>query len=160
MAEPHFAGDDDLPRALRRERDARDREQREREQRERDAAMAAQHQPYPQQPYPQPGSQTGYGPDVSHHDYAHPDQSSLYPMPGSGVVNRLEIPFLHLVWFFVKAVFAAIPALLLLTALLFAGGQVLKRFFPDLRHFEIIIKSADQDGAAVARPAPPAATKK
>ena len=157
MAEPHFAGDDDLPRALRRERDARDREQRDREQRERDGAMAAQHQPYPQ-----PSSQAGYGPDVSHHDYAHADQSSLYPMPSAGVVNRLEIPFLHLVWFCVKAVFAAIPALLLLSALLFAGGQVLKRFFPDLRHFEIIIKSADQDGvgAPVARPPPPAGAKK
>ncbi len=152
MAEPHFAGDDDLPRTLRRERDARERD---REQRERDAALAAQHQPYPQ-----PGSQSGFGPDAGHHDYANPDQASLYPMPGSGVVNRLEIPFLHLVWFFVKAVFAAIPALLLLTALLFGGGQVLKRFFPDFRHFEIVIKSTEQDSPAPTRPAPPAASKK
>ena len=136
MAEPHFASDDDLPRTLRRERDARERE---REQRDREAAMAAQSQPYPQ---------PGYG-----------QQEYAGEMPGSGIVNRLEIPFFHLVWFFVKAVFAAIPALLLLTALLFAGGQVLKRFFPDLRHFEIIIKSADTEQAAppVARtPAAPA----
>lgn len=146
MADPHFAGDDDLPRALRRERDSREREQRERE-----AAMAAQHQPYPQ---------SGYGTDMSHQDYANPDQASLYPIAGSGVVNRLEIPFLHLVWFFMKAVFAAIPAVLLLAGLLFAGGQVLKRFYPDLRHFEIIIRSPDQAGETVGRPAPPAAAKK
>ena len=80
-------------------------------------------------------------------------------MPGTGTVNRLEIPFFHLMWFFVKAVFAAIPALLLLTALLFAGGQVLKRFFPDLRHFVIIIKSADTEPAPVARTSPPAAKR-
>lgn len=139
MAEPHFASDDDLPRTLRRERDARERE---REQRDRDAAMAAQSQPYPQPGYQQ--------------DYAGSE-----PMPGAGTVNRLEIPFFHLVWFFVKAVFAAIPALLLLTGLLFAGGQVLKRFAPDLRHFEIIIKSADTEPAAPAttRPAPAPAKK-
>lgn len=135
MAEPHFAGDDDLPRTLRRERDARERE---REQRDRDAAMAAQ-----AQPYPQPGLQTQ---DYGRHDYPGAD---AYPMPGSGVVNRLEIPFTHLVWFFVKAVFAAIPALLLLTALMFAGGQVLKTFFPSFRHFEIIVKSTD----AIVKPA-------
>ena len=144
MAEPHFASDDDLPRTLRRERDARERE---REQRERDAAMAAQ-----SQPYPQPGFQQ--------QDYGNPDQA-LYPLPGSGTVNRLEIPFFHLVWFFVKAVFAAIPALLLLTALLFAGGQVLKRFFPDLRHFEIIVTSADTEPVArdAVRAAPAPAKK-
>lgn len=144
MAEPHFASDDDLPRTLRRERDARERE---REQRERDAALAAQAQPYPQPGFSQ--------------DYAGADQSTLYPVPGSGIVNRLEIPFFHLVWFFVKAVFAAIPAVLLLTALLFVGGQVLKRFFPDLRHFEIIIKSAETDvaPAPAARTTQPAAKK-
>ena len=145
MAEPHFASDDDLPRTLRRERDARERE---REQRDRDAAMAAQ-----SQPYPQPGFQQ--------QDYGNPDSASLYPVPGSGTVNRLEIPFFHLVWFFVKAVFAAIPALLLLSALLFAGGQVLKRFYPELRHFEIIVKSADTEPAVRdAVRAPPAAAKR
>ena len=135
MAEPHFAGDDDLPRTLRRERDARERE---REQRDRDAAMAAQ-----AQPYPQPGYQG--------QDYGRQDDA--YPMPGSGVVNRLEIPFNHLVWFFIKSVFAAVPALLLLTALLFVGGQILKNFFPGFRHFEIVVKSTDEP----AKPAAPAA---
>ena len=130
MAEPHFAGDDDLPRTLRRERDARERE---REQRDRDAAMAAQAQPYPQPGFP---SQ-----DYGRQDYPSAD---AYPMPGSGVVNRLEIPFTHLVWFFIKAVFAAIPALLLLTALMFAGGQALKMFFPWARHFEIKVNSIEE----------------
>ena len=132
MAEPHFASDDDLPRTLRRERDARERE---REQRERDAALAAQAQPYPQ---------PGYGgQDYAQPAYSASDQSHNFGGHSDGTVSRLDIPFLHLVWFFVKAVFAAIPALLILTALLFGGGLILKRFFPDLRHFEIVIKSAD-----------------
>ncbi len=145
MAEPHFAGDDDLPRTLRRERDARERE---REQRDRDAAMAAQ-----AQPYPQPGYQAQ---DYGRQDYANAD---AYPMPGSGVVNRLEIPFTHLVWFFVKAVFAAVPALLLLAALLFGGGLVLKYQFPWLRHFEIIVRSPD-DSAKPAAPVVPVVPSK
>jgi len=57
-------------------------------------------------------------------------------------VTRLKIPFLHLVLFFMKAVLAAIPALILLTVLLWGLGQGLKAFFPALRHFEIIVKSA------------------
>ena len=152
MADPHFAGDDDLPRALRRERDSREREQRERE-----AAMAAQHQPYPQ---------SGYGTDMSHQDYANPDQASLYPIAGSGVVNRLEIPFLHLVWFFMKAVFAAIPAVLLLIALLWGGSQIVKRLRPELMQFEVkfymgpVNPSALNDAGNAALPGAPPATKR
>lgn len=158
MAEPHFANDDDLPRTLRRERDARERE---REQRERDAAMAAQAQPYPQHGYgTQDYVQPAYSAPAQSNTYG---QLNTYGSQSDGTVSRLEIPFLHLVWFFVKAVFAAIPALLILTALLFAGGQILKRFFPDLRHFEIVIKSADGGAATKDAPrpgAPPAATAK
>lgn len=126
MAEPRFADDDDdLPRTLRRERDAREREMREMREREMAAADegygAAGPQPYPTQPY-------GY-------DYV--------PMGTSGVtVTRLRIPFMHLMFFFMKAVVAAIPALILLTVLLWGMGQGLKAFMPGLRHFEIIVKSA------------------
>ncbi len=123
MAEPRFADDDDdLPRTLRRERDARDREMREREMPPADEGYApAGAQPYPAQPY-------GY-------DYA--------PAGDGGVtVTRLKIPFVHLMAFCMKAVLAAIPALILLTVLLWGMGQGLKAFFPELRHFEIVIKTA------------------
>ncbi|MGD9802953.1 MAG: hypothetical protein AB7E81_01975 [Hyphomicrobiaceae bacterium] len=135
MAEPRFADDDDLPRTLRRERDAREarardareREAREREMREREAASvddafdASPVQPYPAQPY-------GY-------DYT---PSNI----GGVTVTRLKLPFMHLMFFFMKAVVAAIPALILLTVLLWGMGQGLKAFMPGLRHFEIIVKSA------------------
>jgi hypothetical protein len=121
MAEPRFADDDDLPRTLRRERDAREREMREREAASIDEGFgAAGAQAYPAQPY-------GY-------DYM--------PAGHNGVtVTRLRIPFVHLMLFFLKAVVAAIPALILLTVLLWGMGQGLKAFVPGLRHFEIIVKS-------------------
>jgi len=127
MAEPRFADEhDDLPRTLRRERDAREREQREREMREREMATpdegfgAAGAQPFPAQSY-------GY---------------EYRPAPNGGVtVTRLKIPFVHLMLFFIKAVLAAIPALIVLTFLLWGLGQGLKAFVPWLRHFEIIVKS-------------------
>lgn len=122
MAEPRFADDDDLPRTLRRERDARERELRERE-------LATEEE----------GTGQG-GPQA----YASQTYGYDYPPAGDGsvTVTRLKIPFLHLVAFFMKAVVAAIPALILLTVLLWGLGQGLKAFFPALRHFEIIVKSA------------------
>jgi hypothetical protein len=123
MAEPRFAeDDDDLPRTLRRERDARERELRERE-------MAP--------------AEDGYG-QAGPQAYGSPTYGYDYPPAGDGsvTVTRLKIPFLHLVAFFMKAVLAAIPALVLLTVLLWGLGQGLKAFFPALRHFEIIVKSA------------------
>jgi hypothetical protein len=127
MAEPRFADDDDLPRTLRRERDAREARAREREAREREAtpvddAFAAS----PAQSY----AERSYG-----YDYT--------PSGDDGVtVTQLRLPFMHLMFFFIKAVVAAIPALILLTVLLWGMGQGLKAFMPGLRHFEIIVKSA------------------
>jgi hypothetical protein len=124
MAEPRFADDDDLPRTLRRERDAREREMREREKAAAAAAEesfgAAGTHPFPSQPY--------------RYDYTPTGNSSV-------TVTRLRIPFLHLMFFFMKAVVAAIPALILLTVILWGMGQGLKAFLPGLRHFEIIVKS-------------------
>jgi hypothetical protein len=121
MAEPRFADDDDLPRTLRREREAREREMRERE--------------LPDM------SEDGFGSGAQRR----PAQSYAHDYGASGgrtgVVTRLEIPFGHLVKFFLKAVVAAIPALILLTVLLWGMGQGLKAFFPQFRHFEIVIKS-------------------
>jgi hypothetical protein len=119
MAEPRFADDDDLPRTLRRERDAREREMREREK----AAAADENF----------GKAGGYAYQPPPYDYA--------PTGGGVTVTRLRLPFTHLMFFFMKAVVAAIPALILLTVLLWGMGQGLKAFMPGLRHFEIIVKS-------------------
>lgn len=125
MAEPRFADDDDLPRTLRRERDARERELRERElpAATPDEAFTGHH---------------GAG-------YAQPPYAHDYPQHGaSGTVTRLEIPFGHLVTFFLKSVIAAIPALILLTVLLWGMGQGLKTAFPNLLHFQIKIEPANR----------------
>lgn len=122
MAEPRFAEDDDLPRTLRRERDARERELREREM---PADVPEQHFGGPQGAgYSAPPYAQNYGDGV--------------PL---GTVTRLQIPFSHLMAFFLKAVIAAIPALILLTVLLWGMGQGLKAAFPSFRHFEVVIKS-------------------
>lgn len=123
MAEPRFADDDDLPRTLRRERDQRERELREREaQASHDEDLLAQNVKTP-----------AYG--AGQYGYAF-----RAPVAGDGTVTRLQIPFVHLVVFLVKAVVAAIPALVLLTILLWGMGQGLKAVYPDLRHFEIIVR--------------------
>jgi hypothetical protein len=121
MAEPRFADDDDLPRTLRRERDARERE---REMREREKAAAEE----------------SFGGTSTHSQQSY---GYHYAPTGDGgvTVTRLRIPFAHLMFFFMKAVVAAIPALILLTVLLWGMGQGLKAFMPGLRHFEIIVKS-------------------
>ncbi len=146
MAEPRFQTDDDLPRTFRREREAR-----EREARERDAGLGG-HSGHAQNSSPR-----DYGPPQQ--DYAGPAADSLYSPGHGGTVTRFEVPFLHLVAFFMKAVLAAIPALVMLTALLFAGGKVLESYFPALRHFEIKIQPIQAEVAtppAVAKPAAPA----
>ncbi len=122
MAEPRFADDDDLPRTLRRERDAREREAREREM---PAAV----------PEGNFGSAQGaaYAP-MPHGNYDYGDGGQ------TGTVTQLQIPFVHLVLFFLKAAVAAIPALLLLTVLLWGMGQGLKTFFPSMLHFQIKIE--------------------
>lgn len=141
MAEPRFQTEDDLPRTFRREREAR-----EREARERDAGLGG----HPGGHMPSAG-QRDYGPPQ---DYAGPPADSLYAPGHAGTVTRFEVPFLHLMMFFLKAVLAAIPALVMLTALLFAGGKVLESYFPALRHFEIKIQPIQSDAGS-----PPIATK-
>ena len=110
MPEPHFAtADDDLPRTFRREREAR-----EREARQRDTARLA--------------------PEFSRDEVIYEDRA-----PASGAVERLQIPFFHLMRFCFKAVFAAIPALIVLTVLLWLGGQALSALFPQLGKMQILI---------------------
>lgn len=130
---PHFgpiddSSDDDLPRTFRREKEARAREARERAAQERAAAPslpAGTEAPY-RQPEPQIYSAPTHAPDLSD-----------LPVPAS--VRRLDIPFVHLMKFFLKAVLAAIPALFLLGVILWMGGAALQAFFPDLVKMKILI---------------------
>jgi hypothetical protein len=127
MGEPHFADDDDLPRTLRRERDAREREMRNRER------QARAHRDWDARE-----GEAGFrAPRFVANDYD--DEPRSHPAPAGGVVERLQIPFLHLTLFFVKAVFAAIPALLVLAVLLWLGGKGLETAFPNLSRMQILI---------------------
>ena len=108
-------GPDDLPRTFRREHEAR----------ERAAAVPVPEVPKyaPQQPYTHPqSSEAAFASDVP-----------------PGVVKKFKVPFFSLMFFFIKAVLAAIPALIFLTALLWAGGQVLTTYFPWLLKMKIMI---------------------
>ncbi len=109
---------DDLPRTLRREREAREREARERAPSGLEATS----------------SQAAYDSHASNDQTAY-SAADAYP----AAVRRLEVPFTHLMGFFLKAVLAAIPALILLTGILWAAGWVLKTFFPELLHMQIMI---------------------
>lgn len=101
---------DDLPRTLRRQREELDAKARER------AAAAAYGTPEPTMPLP-----------------AIEDR-------GEGVVvRRLDIPFLHLVTFFLKAAVAAIPAMLLIGLILWGVGHVLQLYFPQLLKMQILV---------------------
>ena len=111
MAEPRFSmtADEDLPRTLRREKEAREREAQERDQ--------PTHSAIP-----------------PNDDYEYVEEIAYDP---EGVtVTRLNIPFFHLMFFFIKAVFAAIPAILLLVAVCILIGETLQSQLPWLRQFE------------------------
>jgi hypothetical protein len=110
-------GPEDLPRTLRREREARQRARREEEARKRGDSLT--------------------------HDFAARERAepvAYAPDPVGGVVTRIDVPFFRLAAFFIKAVFAAIPALIILGTLLWFAGQALKTIYPELVHTEVIIR--------------------
>ena len=123
MPEPHFSTlDDDLPRTLRRARD--EREARERE---------ANGQPFP--PSLKAAMAAASGPATSSPDH------TARTHPGEGAtVTRIDVPFKSLVAFFMKAVFAALPALVVLMIVLWTIGEVLQRYFPWLLKMRILIQ--------------------
>ena len=104
---------DDLPRTIRRERDARDREAREK------AAVVPT------------GPTASTTLERSGGDFR-------LPAPAA-TVTAFDVSFGKLMKFFIKAVFAAIPALLLLTAMLWLFGQGLQQAFPQLLKMKILI---------------------
>lgn len=114
------AATDDLPRTLRREREARER--------------AGQMGPIGLQ---------GAGPAA-----APLSASSYVPEPGladslvvsGNVVTDIRVPFFRLMMFCLKLVFAAIPALILLGVLLWLAGHLLMTFFPWLVKLQILIR--------------------
>ncbi len=100
---------EDLPRTLRREREAQDRA----------AAEAAAADKAPPQSWAQ--------------------YWNAAPEARPATVTALNVPFVHLVWFFLKAVFAAIPALILLGAVLWLIGDILTAYFPWLVKVKVLI---------------------
>ena len=117
MPEPTFSmtADDDLPRTIRRERDAQ-REAREREARESRAAAV------PSPVFQREG-----------------DAELDMVRPQAATVVDFDVPLVKLAMFFVRAVFAAIPALLILMAILWVFGHTLQLFFPQLLKMKILI---------------------
>lgn len=116
---------DDLPRTLRREHEARAREARERS-----------------------GQSLGHAAGQSHTHAAHDatlqasqsyGEGAVAGEPYPSVVKALDIPFAHLVTFLLKAVLAAIPALLLLMVILWGVGQMLEIVVPNLLKMKILI---------------------
>jgi len=114
---------DDLPRTLRREKEARARAAREardkqgREERSMDATLGD-----PPSYLARRSAPVAYGDD---------------PLPAS--VQRFDVPFFRLVAFFLKAVLAAIPAIFLLGVILYFAGKGLEAYFPELVRMKIMI---------------------
>jgi hypothetical protein len=126
---------DDLPRTLRRERENRDRAAREQQARDQQAQTPA---PAAWDRGKVPTTQSTFGASEPSHPYDAP-----YSAPSSGgntvVVERFKVPFFSLMAFFIKAVFAAVPAMLILIAMFYGLGMALQKYFPELIKMKILI---------------------
>jgi hypothetical protein len=109
---------DDLPRTLRREREARERAAQPLGTSSTSASSAA--------------SSIGFVPEP-----AWPADAS---MATPAVVTAFDVPFSRLVVFCMKLVFAAIPALVLLTVVLWVFGHLLMTYLPWLVKVQILIR--------------------
>lgn len=128
MSDTHFplsADDDidDLPRTLRREHAAR-------AAREREAQAPDMHAP------PQHDMAGSIDPPYRSQEYS---EEELVP----AVVQQLDLSFFHMMGFFIKAVLAAVPALILLGAIVWGAGEILQNFFPWLVKMKIVILFPD-----------------
>jgi hypothetical protein len=119
---------DDLPRTFRREKEARARAARERAAQERAAAPTLSTDPV-DCVRPQPRIYDRAGDDLR-------DSSSASV---SATVRAFDVPFVHLMTFFLRAVLASIPALLLLGGILWVMGAGLELLFPQLVKMKILI---------------------
>lgn len=119
MAEPQFAmhNDDDLPRTLRRERDAR----RQAQGFQSHAASSAAH-----------------GPSIPDDD----KRAFSSEEPGgapAATVTDFDVPFMRMVVILLKWTVAAIPAMILLGLIMFAIGQIAQKFLPWLVKMRIVV---------------------
>ena len=121
LSEPALSvdADDDLPRTIRRERDAK--EARERAARERDGRERLSLDALPIHAFER---QTPYGFAV--------------PVPAAPA-GALDVPLGRLMAFFMKAAVAAVPALLVLVAAIWLLGHGLQMLFPDLVKLKVLI---------------------
>ena len=120
---------DDLPRTLRREKEARLREARERLGPAGGApAGSAQRGEMTAEPAPLSASR----------DEGSSLGNSAEDAPPT-TVTALNVPFFHLMGFFIKAALAAIPAMILMLGVLWLFGQALETFFPELLKMKILI---------------------
>jgi len=126
---------DDLPRTLRRERDMREREKREREERDKRQHRATETDTEGSRKTFEATPSLFVPRDVDLDD--RPAIDAAYP---AATVKRFDVPFFHMMAFCLKAVVAAIPALILLTAIMWGMGQVIKVFFPWLLKAQIFIQ--------------------
>ena len=136
-------GDDDMPRTVRQQKEARARDQAAREiingPRSANGSRSAFVQASTQAATARGATANSLGVDLDG-DYRGGDfpQSAPgeYPLT---TVTRVRLPFLHMVGFFLKAVIAAIPALILLMLVLWGMGQFAKHFLPWLVQMKIDI---------------------
>jgi hypothetical protein len=118
---------DDLPRTVRREKEARAREAREARERARRDRDERRLEP-------------AFGDLPSCLSRDRPAPPPVYgDEPVAAAVRRFDVPFLHLMAFFLKAVVAAIPALMLLGVILYFAGKGLEAYFPEFVRMKIMI---------------------
>lgn len=120
---------DDLPRTLRREREARYREAMQKAQRDRDEAPAGAEGTA----IPEPSA---FAPEPR---FVVPDPIGLPAAAQPAIVTAIRMPFLELMLFFLKAVLAAIPALIVLGVILWGAGWLLQTLVPSLVKMRIFI---------------------
>jgi len=123
-------GEEDLPRTVRQQKEA----VRARDQLARDMLGG------PRQAYTRNPAYADSG--LANEDF----QTMSQTPPGEdppATVTRLQLPFFHLAGFFLKAVVAAIPALIVAVAILMAvfwmTGQVVEHYLPWLVKMRIVV---------------------
>jgi hypothetical protein len=129
--------DDDIPMTFKRAREAKERE--ERDAREREARERPQRAATFEDRASVEGPSGGFGPLDDGRNGGRASAEADGPRGHRAVVTAFEVPFFRLAFFLVKVVLAGIPALLLLTALLWLFGQALAIYAPELLQMRILI---------------------
>jgi hypothetical protein len=135
---------DDLPRTLRREHEARAREARERDGPSLSTGNAAAVKTAtakiaaaaPVSSTAPPAADMTY---MAAETLSAAAERSVASAPVPAVVKAVDVPFKDLVAFFLKAVIAAIPAFILMMAILWGIGQVIETVAPNLLKAKILI---------------------